>query len=101
MIHSLKKIRLRRAAVILTLLISLATTSLTASPSAGIFSNLQMGESVSIKEVGEKYDISRIPGLPQLYKVTAIGADYIELTMPSMVLRIPVYAVRSITTFKN
>ncbi|MCX6106682.1 MAG: hypothetical protein NTY08_12710 [Proteobacteria bacterium] len=101
MFHSLGNCRLRLVAATLTLLSSVATTSLTASPSAGIFSNLQMGESVSIKEVGEKYDISRIPGLPQLYKVTAIGADYIELTMPSMVLRIPVYAVRSITTFKN
>ena len=101
MFHSLRNCRLRRAAVILIVLSSLATTGLTASPSTGIFSNLQMGESVSIKEVGEKYDISRIPGLPQLYKVTAFGADYIELTMPSMVLRIPVYAVRSITTFKN
>ena len=101
MFNSLSKCRFRRVEVILTFLSYLATTSLTASPNAGIFSNLQMGESVSIKEVGEKYDISRIPGLPQLYKVTSIGTDYIELTMPSMVLRIPVSAVRSITTFKN
>jgi len=101
MFNSLAKCRLRLILLSLVLSGSLATTSLTASPGAGIFSNLQMGESVSIKEVGGKYDISRIPGLPQLYKVTAIGADYIELTMPSMVLRIPVYAVRSITTFKN
>ena len=62
----------------------------------GLFSGLSVGETVMIKEVGDKYDLTSIPGASVPYKITGLGPDYIELTLEPLVLRIPVTSIRAI-----
>lgn len=49
-----------------------------------------------VKEVGEKYDLTYMKGVPAPYKITALGDDFIELSIGPMVQRIPVTSIREI-----
>ena len=62
----------------------------------GIFSIVSVGESLMVKEVGEKYDLTYMQGMPAPYKITALGDDFIELSIGPMVQRIPVTSIRAI-----
>ncbi len=65
----------------------------------GVFAPLEEGQKVVLKEAGDHYQITVVPGLETGHKVLEVGADYIVLLDPAGVneVRIPIYSVKSVT----
>lgn len=67
------------------------------------WTGLSVGQKVGVKEVQHVYVITVFKGLDIApYKVVQVGADYIVLedALGLNELRIPIYAIKSITTTK-
>jgi hypothetical protein len=82
------------------LLLVLATAAAEAGDDkGGIFAPLEEGQKVVLKEVGDRYQISVVPGLGTGHKIVEVGSDYIVLLDPAGVneVRIPIYSVKSVT----
>ena len=71
-------------------------------PRPGFLSVLKSGRSVNVKEVAGRFEISLIEEVPLSHKVTDVGPDYVTVEDFAGVneTRIPVYAIKSIVTFK-
>jgi hypothetical protein len=65
----------------------------------GIFAPLEEGQRVVLKEAGDRYQITVVPGLEAGHKVVEVGPDYIVLVDAAGVneIRIPIYSVKSVT----
>jgi len=71
-------------------------------PRKGFFSVLKEGQSVSVKDVGGRFDITLIRDVKLGQKVIEVGNDYIVVEDVAGVTetRIPVYSIRSIVRLK-
>lgn len=64
----------------------------------GIFAPVEEGQKVVLKEVGDRYQITVVPGLEAGHEVIEVGTDYVVLLDPAGVneVRIPIYSVKSV-----
>lgn len=87
---------MKNSLLALSLMISTAhaTLGFANTKEASIFAGLKVGDSLAVKEVGQKFDITKIPRAIAPYKVLAIESDYIELKIGTMIKRIPVTSIR-------
>jgi len=68
----------------------------------GILSVLKEGQSVNVKEVAGRYEITLIEDVPLSHKVIEVGADYVVVEDVAGVTetRIPVYSIKAIVRLK-
>jgi len=87
--------------VIVAAAVFTSTAGLAPAERQGVFASLRLGQAVQIKDSGGNYEIGVVEKFdgPLGYKVTEIGLDYVVCRDIADVteLRIPVYAVKSIT----
>lgn len=71
-------------------------------PPKQFLSSLQVGQKVSLKEVGSAYKVS-VFGSIGAYTVREIGSDYLQLSGIAGLqeIRIPVYSIQAIETVKT
>ena len=72
-------------------------------PQRGFVSALKAGQSVSLKEVAGRFEFMIDDSLTELsHKITEVGADFVTLEDIAGVseTKVPVYAIKSIVTFK-
>ncbi len=67
---------------------------------AGIFANLKVGQTISIKEEAGRYLIQVIPGAGQAHEIREVGDDYLSVVdqLGARESRIPVYSIKAINT---
>ena len=75
-----------------------ATTSGQDKPKKTFFSGIKEGQTISVREVGGRYEIIVMKRMPVVHKVLEVGIDYILVEDPASVTetRIPVYSIKSI-----
>lgn len=86
------------------LLLVLATAAVEArDDKGGVFAPLEEGQKVVLKEAGDRYQITVVPGLEAGHKVMEVGSDYVVLLDPAGVneIRIPIYSVKSVTVMRQ
>ena len=92
------------AAAVGLMCIALSSHAQTARPAAtpGVFAGLRAGQDVTLKDVGHGYEISVFSRTvaPLAHKVVEIGSDYVVIkdVVGVNTIRIPVYAVKNVTT---
>ena len=71
-------------------------------PRKGFLSVLKEGQSVSVKEVAGRYEITLIKDVKLGQKVIEVGSDYIVVEDAAGITetRIPVYSIKSIVKLK-
>ena len=71
-------------------------------PKKTFLSGIKEGQTISVREVGGRYEISVMKRMPVGHKVLEVGIDYILVEDPASVTetRIPVYSIKSIVTLK-
>jgi len=71
-------------------------------PRKGFLSILKEGQSVSVKDVGGRYEIIVMKDVKLGQKVIEVGSDYLVVEDAAGVteIRIPVYSIRSIVRLK-
>lgn len=75
-----------------------------APPKRTIFSDLEVGNQVGLKDVGNGYQISVLSkDIPQSHKIVGIGDDFIVLEDVAGVTRttIPVFSIKSVVRLKT
>ena len=88
-------------AIVLVLLLTLGADG---EKPRGIFSSLQIGQKVNLKEVGQGFTITFFEEseVPQSHKVLEIGKDFIVLeSVSGAETTIPVYAVKGVVRMKE
>jgi hypothetical protein len=68
----------------------------------GFLSILKEGQSISVREVGGRYEITFIKGVQPGHKIVEVGADYLVVEDIAGVTetRIPIYSIKSIVRVK-
>ena len=68
----------------------------------GFLAVLKEGQSVSVKEVGGRYEITVIKGVQAAHKIIEVGSDYLVVEDIAGVTetRIPIYSIKSIVRLK-
>lgn len=91
------------AGLTLILLAILFTLGADSEQPRGVFSSLEIGQRVNLKEEGQGFTITVIGGdLPQSHNVIEIGEDFVVLeSVAGVDTTIPVYAVRSLVRMKG
>lgn len=86
--------------VLLAILLSLGADS---EKPRGVFSSLEVGQKVNLKEEGEGFTIvSMGDDLPLSHKVLEFGKDFVVLeSVAGVEVSIPVYAVRSVVRMRG
>jgi len=86
-------------AIVLVLLLTLGADG---EKPRGVFSFLQVGQKVNLKEEGEGFTITFFEReLPQSHKVLEIGKDFIVLESVSGIeTTVPVYSLRAVVKMK-
>ena len=71
-------------------------------PRPGFLSVLKSGQSVNVKEVAGRFEISLMEEVPLSHKVTEVGADHVVVEDIAGVneTRIPVYSIKAIVRLK-
>jgi hypothetical protein len=66
---------------------------------SGLLSVLKKDQRIGLKDLGNDYQISVMPGIELLYKVKEVGADFVVVEdFPGIVeTRIPIYRIKSVT----
>lgn len=69
----------------------------------GVFSSLQVGQKVNLKEEGQGFTIVSMGGdLPLSHKVLQIGKDFVVLeSLAGVEATIPVYSVKSVVRMRG
>lgn len=90
------------AAIILVLLVITLSLGADSEKPRGVFSSLQIGQKVNLKEDGEGFTIVVMgEELPQSHKVLEIGENFVVLhSVAGVEVSIPVYSVRSVVRMK-
>ena len=101
---------MNRIAIILLLLVAAATGTFTVTAQApaekqhSFLSALKEGQSVSLKEVSGKYELSILDGVPSVqgHKVIEVASDYVVIQDIAGIAenRIPVYSIKVIIRLK-
>ena len=71
---------------------------------SGVFSILKVRQSLSVKDVGGRYELSLMPDVDTLsHEVVEIGSDYVVVrdAMDIAEIRIPIYSIKSILTVQR
>jgi len=95
-----------RAAILSLALLGAVLVTIAAAPKdekhTGIFTPLEKGQTVSVKDVAGRYQIGVVPGLELAQKVIEVGPDFVVLEDASGLVqtRIPVYSIRAVTVTK-
>lgn len=71
-------------------------------PRKGFLAVLKEGQSVSVKEVAGRFEITVFKGVQAGHKVIEVGADYLVVEDAAGVVetRIPIYSIKSIVKLK-
>lgn len=89
-------------AVVVSVVVSGETENGRRSSSHGIFSGLQIGQDVAVKDLGQRYEVSVFGRsiAPLSHKIIEIGPDYLTVKDIAGVntMRIPVYSIKSVIT---
>lgn len=101
-------LRISVAALLLLVLGTFVTLTLPVAghgedkPSKGVLSALKEGQSVSLKEVAGRYDITLMPDVKLGNTVKEVGSDYpvVQDAVGLTETRIPVYSIKSIAIVK-
>jgi hypothetical protein len=91
------------AGLVVTVLLSTATSQPTPAARRTIFSTLKVGQAVTLKDKGGLYEIGTVDDAERLtHKVVEIGDDYIAVQDEVGVTdtRIPLTAVRAVVSVK-
>lgn len=90
------------AAGVLLLVLATAAAGPRDDKGGGVFAPLEEGQQVVLKEVGDRYQITVVPGVEAGHKVVEVGTDYVVLLDPAGVneIRIPIYSVKSVTIMR-
>jgi hypothetical protein len=102
------KVRISVVVILLLALTTMVMLTLPATghtedkPSKGVLSALKEGQSVSVKEVAGRYDITVMPDEKLSHIVKEVGNDYlvVEDAVGLTETRIPVYSIKSIAIVK-
>ena len=87
----------------IVLLAIIFTLGAEAEKPRGVFSSLEIGQKVNLKEEGQGFTIVVMgDDLPLSHKVLEIGKDFVVLeSVAGVEVSIPVYAVRSVVRMKG
>jgi hypothetical protein len=87
------------AIVVLAVVLGTAVAQRGGGRRGGVFSPLEAGQKVSLREKAGGFEIGVVPGVELSHKVVEVGADHIVLEDVAGVTetRIPIYAVRTVT----
>jgi hypothetical protein len=92
------------AGTIAVALVLFASSGFAPRPTEGVLSVLKPGMPVNLMDVGGGYEIGIFTKGPDTlgYKVIEVGADYVVVEDISGIkeLRIPIYAIKSVSTTK-
>jgi hypothetical protein len=88
--------------VVVSTVLSGETETARRGSSQGVFSGLEIGQEVAVKDLGQRYEISVFGRsvTPLGYKIVEIGPDYLavkDITGINMI-RIPIYSIKSVVT---
>lgn len=91
------------AAIILFLLVITLSLGADLEKPRGVFSSLQVGQKVNLKEEGQGFTITYFEEeVPQTHKVIEIGKEFIVLeSVAGIETTIPVFAVKSVVRMKG
>lgn len=92
------------AGTIIVALVLFASLGFAPGPKTGVLSVLKPGMPVNLMDVGGGYEIGIFTKGPEMlgYKVMEVGSDYVVVEDISGIkeLRIPIYAIKSVSTTK-
>lgn len=92
---------LRTACMVGTILAALFVMAADPKPEKpkGVLSPLEKGQTVTLKEVGGRYEIGLVPGVELGHKIIEVGADFVvvEDVAGAVQTRIPLCSVRAVT----
>jgi hypothetical protein len=99
------------ASVLSIVAVSLISLALVAAqpdgdpPKTGIFANLRKGQEIGLKDVGTSFEVTILadqPG-PLGFTILEVGQDFLVLRDIAGIqeVRIPIYAIKSITTIST
>lgn len=95
-----------RQAILSVAILGAILVALAAAPKdekhTGIFTLLEKGQTVSVKDVAGRYEIGLMPGVELPSKVVEVGADFVVLEDATGLVqtRIPIYSIRAVTVTK-
>ena len=83
---------------LLVLAMAVAAAPKANEPASGVLAPLKKGQTVALKDVGGRYEITLVPGVELGHKVVEVGPDFIVLLDASGVdeTRIPIFAVKAV-----
>lgn len=92
-----------RSTLFIVTILGSALVGMAAAPKeqnlTGVLAPLKKGETVSLKDVAGRYEISFMPGIELSHKVVEVGPDFVvvEDIAAFTQTRIPVYSIRAVT----